>query len=164
MLNMFQHLNNMNRILFVCLGNICRSPLAEGILRHKANEYGIDLVIDSAGKGSWHEGKNPDKRATKIAKERGVDISKLVARQFSEEDFESFDKIFVADAEVYEGVVELALNREHKLKVDYIMNLVHPDLNLPVPDPYYGGAQGFEKVFDMLDKACDKIISYHKKK
>ena len=148
----------MNRILFVCLGNICRSPLAEGILRHKAEKNGLKLKIDSAGTGNWHAGQHPDKRATKIGKERGVDISKLVARQITEDDFENFDKIYVADAEVYDGVVELALNREQKLKVDYIMNLVHPDLNMPVPDPYYGGEEGFEKVFDMLDKSCDAII------
>lgn len=149
----------MNRILFVCLGNICRSPMAEGILRHKANRHGLDLKIDSAGTGNWHAGENPDKRATKTAKERGVDISKLVARQITEDDFDNFDMIYVADAEVYDGVVDLALNREHKLKVDYIMNLVHPDLNMPVPDPYFGGIDGFEKVFDMLDKACDEIIN-----
>lgn len=154
----------MNRILFVCLGNICRSPLAEGILRHKANQHGIDLTIDSAGTGNWHAGENPDTRAIKVGMERGVDISKLIARQITEDDFENFDKIYVADAEVYDGVMELALNREHKLKVDYLMNLVHPDLNMPVPDPYFGGTDGFEKVFDMLDRACEAIISYHKKK
>ena len=148
----------MKSILFVCLGNICRSPLAEGILRHKANEHKLDFKIDSAGTGNWHAGEHPDKRATKIGKERGVDISKLVARQITEDDFENFDKIYVADAEVYDGVVALALNREHKLKVDYIMNLVHPDLNMPVPDPYFGGLEGFENVFDMLNKACDVII------
>ena len=148
----------MNRILFVCLGNICRSPLAEGILRHKAEKCELKLKIDSAGTGNWHVGENPDKRAIKIGKERRVDISKLVARQITEDDFENFDKIYVADAEVYDGVVELALNREQKLKVDYIMNLVHPDLNMPVPDPYFGGVEGFEKVFDMLDKACEAII------
>ena len=148
----------MSRILFVCLGNICRSPLAEGILRHKAEKHGLKLKVDSAGTGNWHAGENPDKRAVKTAIERGIDISKLVARQINEDDFENFDRIYVADAEVYDGVVELALTREHKLKVDYIMNLVHPDLNKPVPDPYYGGAEGFEKVFDMLDLACDRII------
>lgn len=148
----------MKSVLFVCLGNICRSPMAEGILRHKANQRGLDLMIDSAGTGGWHAGEHPDKRATKTAKERGVDISKQKARQIAEEDLEKFDLILVADAEVYDGVVELAMNREQKLKVDYIMNLVYPDLNKPVPDPYYGGAEGFENVFDMLDKACDALI------
>lgn len=154
----------MNRILFVCLGNICRSPLAEGILRHKASQHGLDLLVDSVGTGRWHSGENPDKRAIKIARERGIDISRLTARQITEEDFEKFDKILVADAEVYDGVIDIALDRSQKLKVDYIMNLVHPNLNMPVPDPYYGGADGFEKVFDMLDSACEKIIAYHLKK
>lgn len=153
----------MNRILFVCLGNICRSPLAEGILRHKANHYGINLVVDSAGTGNWHVGETPDRRAVKIAKERGIDISGLTARQFTEKDFENFDKIFVTDSQIYDYVIERALSREHKLKVDYIMNLVYPEMNIPVPDPYYGGQEGFEKVFDMLDKACNAIISYHLK-
>ncbi|MBI4931893.1 MAG: low molecular weight phosphotyrosine protein phosphatase [Bacteroidetes bacterium] len=154
----------MNRILFVCLGNICRSPMAEGILRHKAEHQGIKLNIDSAGTGNWHVGEHPDKRATKAAKDHGLDISSLVARQMTEDDFEKFDMIYVADTEVYDGVVNIALNREHKLKVDYIMNLVHPDLNQPVPDPYFGGAEGFENVFNMLDKACDAIISKIKTK
>lgn len=153
----------MNRILFVCLGNICRSPLAEGILRHKANYYGINLIVDSAGTGNWHVGENPDRRAIKIAKQKGIDISKFVARQFTEKDFENFDKILVADSQVYDYVIERALNREHKLKVDYIMNLIYPEMNIPVPDPYYEGQEGFEKVFDMLDKACNAIISYHLK-
>ena len=132
--------------------------MAEGILRHKADQKGLKLKIDSAGTGNWHAGEHPDKRAVKTAKEHGVDISKLKARQITEEDFERFDLIYVADAEVYDGVVDLALSREDKLKVDYIMNLVHPGLNKPVPDPYYGGAEGFENVFDMLDKACDAIL------
>lgn len=147
-----------NRVLFVCLGNICRSPMAEGILRHKANQYGLQLEIDSAGTGRWHAGENPDKRAIKISKERGIDISKLVARQITEEDFEKYDFILVADAQVYDGVADMAMNREQKLKIDYIMNLSHPELNMPVPDPYFGGVEGFEKVFDMLDKACEALI------
>jgi len=132
--------------------------MAEGILRHKAEKQGLKLKIDSVGTGGWHAGENPDKRATQTAKDHDIDISKLKARKITEDDFENFDVIYVADAEVYDGVVDLTLNREHKLKVDYIMNLVHPDLNMPVPDPYFGGMDGFEKVFDMLDKACDMII------
>ncbi len=149
----------MKSVLFVCLGNICRSPMAEGILRHKAEQHGVKIRIDSAGTGKWHVGENPDHRAVKTSKEHGIDISKLVARQISENDFEQFDFIYVADAEVYDGVVDLALNRDHTLKVDYIMNLVHPDLNMPVPDPYLGGMDGFEHVYMLLNKACDEIIA-----
>jgi len=154
----------MKSILFVCLGNICRSPLAEGILRHKAEKKGLKLKIDSAGTGHWHAGENPDKRAIKIGKEKGIDISKLIARQIRVEDFDKFDLILVADAEVYNGVTDIARNESDKKKVDFIMNLPHPDSNMPVPDPYLGGMDGFEKVFDMLDKACDVIIAQSKKK
>jgi protein-tyrosine phosphatase len=149
---------DMTNVLFVCLGNICRSPMAEGILRHKAHEYGLDIEVDSAGIGNWHAGESPDKRAAKTTQERGVDISGQKARQITEEDFDRFDLILVADAQVYDGVVERALNREHRLKVDYIMNLSHPNLNKPVPDPYYGGVEGFEKVYDMLEVACEALI------
>ena len=148
----------MKSVLFVCLGNICRSPMAEGILRHKAEQQGLKLKIDSAGTGNWHAGQHPDLRAISTAQAHGIDISKLVARQITENDLEEFDFIYVADAAIYDGVVDIALDREQKLKVDYIMNLVHPDLNMPVPDPYYGGADGFENVYQMLNKACDVLV------
>jgi protein-tyrosine phosphatase len=135
--------------------------MAEGILRHKAEKHGLKLKIDSAGTGRWHAGHPPDARAIRTAKAHGIDISKLVARQITENDFEIFDHILVADAEVYDGVVDLALNRDHKLKVEYIMNLVHPDLNMPVPDPYLGGMDGFEHVYALLDKACDEILKVY---
>lgn len=148
----------MKRILFVCLGNICRSPLGEGILRHKAEKHGLKIKIDSAGTGHWHAGENPDERAIKIGKEKGVDISKLIARQITTEDFDTFDLILVADTEVYNAVIGIARNENDKKKVDFIMNFIHPSSNMSVPDPYFGGDDGFEKVFDMLDKACDAII------
>ena len=152
----------MNRILFVCLGNICRSPMAEGILRHKAEKQGIKLTIDSAGTGHWHAGENPDKRATNTAKEHGIDISTLVARQIIEDDFDTFDLILVADSEVYTGVMDIVRNENDKKKIDFTMNLVHPDSNMAIPDPYLGGMDGFEKVFDMLDKACDAILKRYR--
>ena len=148
----------MKSILFVCLGNICRSPMAEGILRSKAVQQGLNLKIDSAGTGHWHTGENPDKRATKTAKKRGVDISKLIARQIVTEDFDKFDLILVADAEVYHAVLTITRNETDKRKIDFIMNPAYPGLNKAVPDPYFGGIEGFEKVFDMLDKACEMLM------
>jgi protein-tyrosine phosphatase len=148
----------MKSVLFVCLGNICRSPMAEGILRHKAEKQGIKLRIDSAGTEYLHVGENPDRRATMTAKEHGIDISKLVARQIKVNDFDVFDLILVAEAQVYKEMNALARNESDKKKVDFIMNFVHPDSNSAVPDPYYGGMDGFEKVFEILDNACEAII------
>ena len=141
------------------MGNICRSPLAEGILRHKANDKGIDLHIESAGTESLHEGEKPDRRSVKIGKERGIDISRQVARQIRANDFDKFDKILVADAQVYNELEHFTRNTQDMKKVDFIMNACEPGRNIAVPDPYYGGQEGFEKVYDMLDRACESIIS-----
>ena len=149
----------MKSILFVCLGNICRSPLAEGILRHKAEQKGIKLKIESAGTESLHVGENPDRRSMKVAKEHGIDISRQVARQINPDDFDEFDKILVADAQVYNELMSFIRNENDKKKIDFIMNVCQPDCNTGVPDPYYGGQDGFEKVYSMLDKACDSIIA-----
>lgn len=148
----------MKSILFVCLGNICRSPLAEGILRHKAEQKGIKLKIDSAGTESIHVGENPDRRSIKIAKDFGLDISQQVARQVRGEDFDKFDKILVADADVYDELMVFVRNENDKKKIDYIMNAVELGINAGVPDPYYGGQEGFQKIYEMLDKACDAIL------
>ena len=149
----------MKSVLFVCLGNICRSPLGEGILRHRAEQKGLNLKIDSAGTESFHVGEHPDRRSIKTAKEHGIDISRQVARQITVGDFDKFDLILVADAQVYNDVMHVIRNEGDKKKVDYMMNMLKPGSNVGVPDPYYGGQDGFEKVFDMLDKACDGIIA-----
>ncbi len=149
----------MNKILMVCLGNICRSPLAEGILRHKLEQKGLNhIVVDSAGTSNYHTGEGPDKRSAQNAKLHGVDISKLKARQFSKRDFDDFDRIFVMDTSNYNDVIELARDHSDKQKVEMILNRVYPDTNMSVPDPYFGGEQGFENVFMLLDKACDVIV------
>ena len=153
----------MKSVLFVCLGNICRSPLGEGILRDKASRKGIDLVIDSAGTESFHVGEAPDRRSIQTAKGRGIDISKQVARQIRISDFDDFDLILVADAQVHREVMRIARNERDKMKVDFMMNMLKPGSNTAVPDPYYGGPEGFEKVFDMLDQACDAILNIVKK-
>lgn len=146
------------RILMVCLGNICRSPLAEGILRKKAEEHSLELFIDSAGTSNFHIGENPDNRTIKNALKNGVDVSMLVARQFKAKDFEEFDIIYTMDHSNYSNVIALAQNDAHINKVRMILNELHPEKNMPVPDPYFGGEEGFQYVFELLDAACDKII------
>ncbi|HLO73632.1 MAG TPA: low molecular weight protein-tyrosine-phosphatase [Flavobacterium sp.] len=141
-------------ILMVCLGNICRSPLAEGIMRSKLSE---DFVVDSAGTGGWHAGELPDKRSITTAKSKGIDITNQRARQFKIADFTTFDYIFVMDNSNYKDVIALAPNEEAKSKVKLILNELFPNENVDVPDPYYGGQEGFENVYNMLDQACEEI-------
>ncbi len=145
------------KILMVCLGNICRSPLAEGIMRHKLQSSGLDFVeVDSSGTGGWHAGENPDPRSTAIARKYGIDISAQVARQFSPSDFDRFDRIFVMDTGNMHEVLKQVKNEGHKEKVSLILEAVAEGAS--VPDPYYGGDEGFDEVFNMLDKACDTIL------
>lgn len=140
----------------VCLGNICRSPLAEGILKHKAKNKNI--FVDSAGTASYHIGKLPDNRSIEIANKYGIDISNQRARQFSEEDFDNFDKIYAMDTHNYASIISLSRNQSDREKVDLILNEINPKSFNSVPDPYYGHGDGFQKVYDMLDEACDNIM------
>ena len=144
------------KISMVCLGNICRSPLAEGILRSKISEKHI---VASAGTISFHEGSPPDKRSTKIAKEYGVDISHQRANYFTEKHLEDFDKIFCMDLKNLEDVLSKANSEEQRSKVSLIMEEVGvlSDEKIEVPDPYYGDMSDFEKVYKMLDQACEAI-------
>lgn len=143
------------RILMVCLGNICRSPLAEGILQSKLPKD--KFIVDSAGTGSWHAGELPDKRSIETAKNRGLDITYQRARQFNVSDFDTFDYIYVMDMSNYKDVLALSQNDTHKQKVKLILNELFPNENVEVPDPYYGGQDGFEQVFQLLDEACEQI-------
>lgn len=145
----------MTRILMVCLGNICRSPLAEGILKSKVNS--TTVFVDSAGTGAWHSGELPDKRSIAIAKKYGIDLTDQRARLFLVEDFDRFDKIYVMDKSNYVNVCRLAPNNAAVEKVELILNERQPGKDLEVPDPYYGGDQGFENVYQMLNEACEKI-------
>ncbi len=154
----------MTKILMVCLGNICRSPLAEGVLRYKAEKANLPLTIDSAGTSNYHIGEHPDKRTILNAKQHDIDVSKLCARQFTVDDYDTFDHIFVMDSSNYADVIGLARNEKDKKKVELILNRVYPNSNMSVPDPYFGGEQGFENVFILLDKACDIIVESLKKK
>jgi len=137
----------------VCLGNICRSPLAEGILQSKISS---GHTVESAGTIGLHAGEAPDKRSIKVARLNGVDISYQKSQKFRPEFFEQFDKIFCMDQNNYKDVLSLAKNDEHQRKVALLME--EADMfPLEVPDPYYGGEEGFEKVYQMLDKVCDVI-------
>ena len=140
----------------VCLGNICRSPLAEGILKAKTNH--LDVVVDSAGTAAYHLGEQPDIRSIEIAKKYGVDLSSQRARQFCTNDFDEFDKIYAMDTSNYANIIALARNESDKEKVDLILNEIDPKSFQSVPDPYYGGENGFQDVYNMLDKACDRIV------
>lgn len=141
----------------VCLGNICRSPLAEGVLQEKLNRKGLDIKVDSAGTGGWHVGQGPDLRAIAIANKYGVDISNQKARQFSSTDFEEFDIIYAMDGSNLSDIVSLAKSSEDIEKVRLILDELNVGNNNYVPDPYYGGDEGFEKVYELLDAACEII-------
>lgn len=151
------------KILMVCLGNICRSPLAEGILASKLPKD--KFVVDSAGTGHWHVGKHPDERSIGTAKKNGIDISNQKGQLFTAKHFDEFDYIYVMDSSNYEDVIFLAKTDEHKQKVKLILDELFPGENVDVPDPYYGLQNGFDMVYEMLDEATDllatKLIEKH---
>lgn len=146
------------KILFVCLGNICRSPIADGVMRDLVHKEGLDWTIDSAGTGSWHAGEAPDKRAQRTAGKFGVDISGLRARQFRVSDFDDFDKIFVMDSSNYGDVMAKARSESDRMKVELLLNRSYPGMNKAVPDPWYN-EELFEEVFHMISEACGVILS-----
>lgn len=146
----------MTKVLMVCLGNICRSPLAEGILRSKAFLKGVE--VDSAGTGNYHIGKLPDKRSIAIAKKHDLDITDQRGRQFTVSDYDNFDIIYAMDNANRRNILRLARNKEDKKKVKLILNELFPGEDLDVPDPYNGGEHGFRIVYNMLNEACDIII------
>ena len=146
------------KILMVCLGNICRSPIAEGILRSKTELKGMDIFIYSAGTIDRHAGERPDSRMRQTAKSFGVNIDNLRSRKIELIDFEKFDQIYVMDSSNYTNVCALTNSETFKNKVKLILNELEPGKDLEVPDPYFGGEQGFIDVFHLLDAATDKII------
>ncbi len=155
----------MQKILFVCLGNICRSPVAEGIMLHLIDTHKLHqkLYVDSAGTAGYHIGEAPDQRTQQNAKKNGVNLGKLRARKFESKDFDAFDKIYVMDESNFANVARMTKKKEHHAKIEHLLNVTHPGQNLPVPDPYYGGEQGFEDVFHLVYKACEKLIEPHLK-
>ncbi|EWH13499.1 protein tyrosine phosphatase [Cellulophaga geojensis KL-A] len=144
----------MTKILMVCLGNICRSPLAEGILKNKVDPTIIS--VDSAGTAGYHIGSAPDPRSVAVAKKYGIDISKQVCRKFTVKDFDEFTTIYVMDNSNYNNVIALAKTPEHKKKVKLLLHFADTKIT-EVPDPYYRGDQGFENVYNLIDQACTNI-------
>lgn len=146
------------KVLFVCLGNICRSPMAEGIFRHKANELGLKVEFDSCGTSGWHQGESPDKRAQKCLEGHGISIADLRAREFQSSDFSKFDVIYTMDESNHTDVLASARNPEEASKVKMMLNESKPGKNMSVPDPYFGEGDGFEHVFELLTEAANSTL------
>jgi protein-tyrosine phosphatase len=152
------------KILMVCLGNICRSPLAEGVMRHKLRKAGLDWEVDSAGTNHYETGCAPHRLSQKVAGMYGVDICSQQCRQFTPEDMIEFDKIYVMDKNNYNDVKRISKNLWDASKVDLLMNELYPDENRIVPDPYYNGEEDYHDVYKMIEKACEKVIEKYSEK
>lgn len=146
------------RVLMVCLGNICRSPLAEGILQEKVNKAGLNWVVDSAGTNHYHTGDPPHPLSQKVAFANGIDITQQRARRFTTEDLNQFDKIYALAGDVLKDIQRITGSKFDSSKVDLLLNEQYPGKNLDVPDPYYGGEPDFHEVFELLDQVCDQLI------
>ncbi len=144
------------KILMVCLGNICRSPLAQGILESKVKS---NIIVDSAGTAGYHQGELPDSRSIAVAKKYAIDITNQRSRKFEVKDFDRFDIIYAMDKSNYKDLLKLTRNDLDVKKLKLILNEVTPNEDLDIPDPYYGGDKGFDNVYHMLDEACDIIAS-----
>jgi protein-tyrosine phosphatase len=154
------HIMDRHRILFVCLGNVCRSPLGEGVLRTMAEERGIAsrVSVDSAGTGGWHSGDAPDARSVDVGRKYGVDISSLKARKISPRDFHDFDMIFAMDRSNLRELVRIAPHDSHAdlhLFMDFVSGQQRD-----VPDPYYGDERDFEHVYRMLKHGCEFLLDH----
>jgi protein-tyrosine phosphatase len=146
----------------VCLGNICRSPIADGLLRYKVEQNNLPIIVDSAGTSAHHIDEAPDPRMRKVAQEKGTPIDFLRARQFESSDFENFDIIYAMDESNLRNILNMARNETEKGKVRLFLNELYPGKNLHVPDPYFGGEKGFYEVYDMVDETTDVIIQKYK--
>ena len=148
----------MPSVLFVCLGNICRSPTAEAVFRHKAKAARVDVAIESAGTGGWHEGDRPDPRAMQAGRARGYSFKGQSARAVRDTDFAEFDHIFPMDSRNYEDLMKRC-PQQHRHKIRKFLDLTPQSQARDVPDPYYGGEGGFEHVLDLIEAASDALIS-----
>ncbi len=144
-------------VLFVCLGNICRSPMAEGILKKIYADKKLNGKVESAGFESFHINEPPDPRAVSVAASHGIDISKKQARLFRKIDFDQFDHIYVMDTQNMNDVKDLARNESDLQKIEYLMNVLDQGANKVIPDPYLSGIEDCEKVFELMEQACKKI-------
>jgi protein-tyrosine phosphatase len=146
------------RILMVCLGNICRSPLAEGILQDKARRAGLNWIVESAGTESYHIGEAPHALSQKVARLNGIEICDQRARRFTAQDFDNYDKIYALAADVLDEMKRISGKKFDAGKADLLLNELYPGKNKDVPDPWYGPEQGYHEVFELLEKACDAVV------
>ena len=151
------------RILMVCLGNICRSPLAEGILKDKVHQAGLNWVVESAGTNHYHTGEPPHPLSQKVALENGIDISEQRARSFIREDLKHYDKIYALANDVLEDIRGIAGVDYDETKVDLLLNELFPQEDRDVPDPYYGTEPGYHLVFAMINEVCERILEKYSK-
>lgn len=151
-------MKEFEKIMFVCLGNICRSPMAHGIFREKAKNAGLKVKVESSGTSAFHVGEHADSRSISTLQSKGIDIMDLRSRLFVASDFDDFDYIFTMDSSNQFNVTEMAKKGNHSNLPEMVMNLSFPNEDISVPDPYYGGQTGFEDVFQMLDGALDELI------
>lgn len=146
------------KILMVCLGNICRSPLAEGILQHKAKLAGLNWQVDSAGTNGYHVGEAPHKLSQKVARLNGIDICNQKARQFVPEDFSRYDKIYAMADDVVAEIQQIAGSKFNAEKLDLFLNELYPGEHRSVPDPWYGTEPGYHEVYALIEQTCEQII------
>ncbi|MBL7777013.1 MAG: low molecular weight phosphotyrosine protein phosphatase [Chitinophagales bacterium] len=151
------------KILMVCLGNICRSPIAHGLLKYKADKLGLNWEVDSAGTSDWHEGELPNEKSIKVMNDFGIDITYQRSRPLRRNDLEYYDVIYVMDASNYKNVTEMAKSEEEIAKVKMIMNEVSPGMYQAVPDPWGLTQKHYEEVYEMLDVATDKVLERYSK-
>lgn len=152
------------RVLMVCLGNICRSPLAEGVLRHKVKQAGLDWIVDSAGTYDFHAGAAPFPLSQEVAKDNGIDISQLRARPFVPADFDQFDLIYAMANDVLFGMQKIAGTSFDHQKAILFLDELYPGTSQNLKDPYYGTKKDFEDVYDLIDKTCEAIITRYTNK
>ncbi len=146
------------KILMVCLGNICRSPLAEGILQDKAFKAGLTWSIESAGTNHYHTGEPPHPLSQKVARLNGIDISLQRARRFTGEDVEKYDRIYALAGDVLEEIKRIAKHKFDPAKTELLLNELYPGKDMDVPDPWYGPEPGYHEAYKLIEQACESII------